>query len=102
MASMFFARPAVLTASLAAVATVAMTVSLAQPAEAAGQSPGVSMRIITFGETRDQLQATPIEQRPYRPGHFYGNRVRRQSNRGSSTPASRSGSASNSQGRRSS
>jgi hypothetical protein len=102
MASMFFVRPAVLTASLAAFATAAVTVSLPQPAEAAGQSPGVSLRIITFGETRDQLQATPIEQRPYRPGHFYGNRVRRQSNRGASAPAPRSSGSSNSQGRRSS
>ena len=102
MASMFFSRPAVLTASLAAVATVAVTLSLPQPAEAAGQSPGVSLRVITFGETRDQLQATPIEQRPYRPGHFYGNRVRRQSRSSSSAPASRSSSASTSQGRRSS
>jgi hypothetical protein len=56
------------------------------------------MRIITFGETRQQLQSTPIEQRPYRPLHFYGNRVRRQNNRGStsSTRATRTSSSSSS------
>jgi hypothetical protein len=71
--------------------------AVAHPTDAAGQSPGVSMRIITFGETRDQLQATPIEQRPYRPGHFYGNAVRRQNRRGSSAPAPRTSSSSRSQ-----
>jgi hypothetical protein len=79
-------RPA---ASVAAAA-VALTALIAGPtAEAADSSPGVSLRIITFGETRQQLQATPIEQRPYRPLHFYGNAVRRQSRRGT-TPSSSS------------
>jgi len=70
-------------AAFVAAAAVAITALVSSPAtaEAADSSPGVSLRIITFGETREQLQATPIEQRPYRPLHFYGNRVRRQSRR---------------------
>jgi len=72
-------RPAALVFS-AAMAITAL-VSSPATAEAADSSPDVSLRIITFGETRQQLQATPIEQRPYRPLHFYGNRVRRQSRR---------------------
>jgi hypothetical protein len=74
-----------------ATTTLAITALVASPAtaEAADSSPGVSLRIITFGETRQQLQATPIEQRPYRPLHFYGNSVRRQSRR-STTPSASS------------
>jgi len=29
--------------------------------------------------TRSEIRATPLLQRPYRPGHFYGNTVRRRS-----------------------
>ena len=87
----------------AALVAAAMTsVSLtAAAAFAADASPNVSMRIITFGETRQQLQSTPIEQRPYRPLHFYGNRVRRQNNRGStsSTRATRTSSSNRSRSR---
>ena len=57
----------------------------ASSVHAAKSSPNVSLRIITFGDTRAQLQATPIEQRPSRPLHFYGNRVRRQNSRASSS-----------------
>jgi hypothetical protein len=39
--------------------------------------PGWSPVVIATGEYRQQLQATPIELRPYRPFHFYGNTVRR-------------------------
>lgn len=44
---------------------------------AAAREPGV----IAFGETREQLKQTPIEKRPYRPLHVYGNAVRRQHSR---------------------
>ena len=43
---------------------------------------GFDPRIITFGDAREQIKSTPIEQRPYRPLHVYGNTVRRRHSRG--------------------
>lgn len=43
-------------------------------------------RIIAFGEERERIQSTPIEQRPYRPLHFYGNAVRRRNSRTTARP----------------
>jgi hypothetical protein len=43
--------------------------------------------IIAFGETKRQIEATPILERPYRPLHFYGNTVRRRASRGLPVPA---------------
>ncbi|MEI8228696.1 MAG: hypothetical protein WCH77_10605 [Planctomycetota bacterium] len=34
---------------------------------------------------RDQIKQTPIEKRPYRPLHIYGNAVRRRQSRGGSS-----------------
>ncbi len=42
--------------------------------------------VIARGEYRRQLEATPIEQRPNRPLHFYGNTVRRIHYRNSALP----------------
>jgi len=39
--------------------------------------PGWSPVIVATGSYRRQIQSTPIELRPYRPLHFYGNTVRR-------------------------
>jgi len=50
--------------ALLALVVVGVTFS-AQPAEAA-YTPA----------QRAAIRATPITQRPYRPGHFYGNTVR--------------------------
>lgn len=44
-------------------------------------------RIIAFGEERERIQNTPIEQRPNRPLHFYGNSVRRRNTRSVSRPS---------------
>ena len=78
-----FCRPAAV-----ALAAGGLLLAVSGPVDAAdAASPGVSLKVITFGEERAQLQSTTIEQRPYRPLHFYGNRVRRQSRR-SSTPTS--------------
>lgn len=52
------------------------------PVDAAGT--GFDPRIVTFGETRQQIQSTPILERPYRPLHVYGNTVRRRHHRGGS------------------
>jgi hypothetical protein len=38
-------------------------------------------RVITFGETRDQIKSTPVTARPNRPLHVYGNTVRRRADR---------------------
>lgn len=46
------------------------------------QQPGWSPVIIPTGAYRDQIKSMPIEQRPYRPLHFYGNAVRRNYYRG--------------------
>lgn len=40
-------------------------------------SAKTSYPIIATGKQREQIKATPITQRPYRPLHFYGNSVRR-------------------------
>jgi hypothetical protein len=45
------------------------------PAMAA--STRASYPIIATGKQREQIKATPITKRPYRPLHFYGNSVRR-------------------------
>ena len=47
------------------------------------QEPGWSGVVIARGEMRQQIEATPILERPYRPLHFYGNTVRRTHYRGS-------------------
>lgn len=52
---------------------------------AVAANTGFDPRIITFGEAREQIQNTPIEQRPYRPLHVYGNTVRRRQSRGQTT-----------------
>ena len=49
-------------------------------AEAANFDP----RVITFGEARQEIQSTPVLQRPNRPLHIYGNAARRRHQRGAS------------------
>ncbi|EMI21595.1 putative secreted protein [Rhodopirellula maiorica SM1] len=48
--------------------------------------PGWSPIIIPTGAYRQEIKSMPIEQRPYRPGHFYGNTVRRRHYRGEVLP----------------
>ncbi|WP_442508782.1 hypothetical protein SH528x_000314 [Novipirellula sp. SH528] len=48
--------------------------------------PGWSPIIIPTGDYRQEIKSMPIEQRPYRPGHFYGNTVRRMHYRGEVLP----------------
>jgi len=52
------------------------------PVDAA--SAGFDPRLVTFGETRQQIQNTPVLERPNRPLHVYGNTARRRHSRGSS------------------
>jgi hypothetical protein len=55
--------------------------------ESLAQQPDWSPNIIARGEEREQIRATPIEQRPNRPLHFYGNTVRRIHYRGTPLPS---------------
>jgi hypothetical protein len=55
------------------------------PVEAAGTA--FDPRIVTFGDSRDELKSTPIAQRPNRPLHVYGNSVRRRHHRSVATTA---------------
>ena len=57
-------------------------------AASSAQEPGWSNVIIARGEMRQQIEATPLLERPYRPLHFYGNSVRRAYYRGSPLPRS--------------
>jgi hypothetical protein len=65
--------------TLIVAALMAAAVLPCPTADAAGT--GFDPRIVTFGETREQIKATPIEQRPYRPLHVYGNTLRRRHSR---------------------
>ena len=48
--------------------------------------PGWSRGVVAFGDERAKIKELPIEQRPYRPLHVYGNTVRRIHHRGTPLP----------------
>jgi hypothetical protein len=49
---------------------------------AMAQGANFDPRVITFGEARQEIQSTPVLQRPNRPLHIYGNAARRRHHRG--------------------
>jgi|GEM_PF-1380788 len=51
--------------------------------------PSWDSRVIKRGADRDRINSMPIEDRPNRPLHFYGNTVRRIHHRGSAMPLPR-------------
>lgn len=53
------------------------------------REPGWEGRVLLFGEERDRIKSMPIEVRPNRTGHFYGNTVRRIYYRGFAIPLPR-------------
>ena len=53
---------------------------------AAHPEPGWVGVIIARGDLREQIESTPILDRPYRPLHVYGNTVRRNYYRGAPGP----------------
>ena len=63
-------------------------VLFASSAEAA-QEPGWKGTIVARGELRQEIESTPILERPYRPLHVYGNTVRREYYRGAAMPLPR-------------
>jgi hypothetical protein len=52
--------------------------------EARARDASFDPRVVTFGESREKIKATPIEKRPNRPLHVYGNSVRRRHSRSAS------------------
>ncbi len=71
------------------VAAVAIVIVLGAAKIGTAQEPGWDSRVIVPREERSALQATPIEQRPYRPLHFYGNTIRRNYYHGTPIPLPR-------------
>lgn len=51
--------------------------------------PGWAPYVLASPQTRSRLAQMPLEQRPYRPFHFYGNTVRRTYYRGTPLPSPR-------------
>ena len=64
-----FVRSAIVTLAFAAFAPAS--------SESEAAEPGWSPVVIPTGAYRERIKAMPIEQRPYRPFHFYGNTIRR-------------------------
>ena len=73
-----------LLAGVIAFGITASTIRAAPPPPTT--EPGWLGVIIARGELRDQIEATPMLERPYRPLHFYGNTVRRNHYRGAPAP----------------
>jgi len=59
------------------ILVAALVAITAIPAAGADFDP----RVVTFGAEREQIKNTPIEKRPNRPLHVYGNSVRRRQGR---------------------
>ncbi len=53
---------------------------------AASSEPGWLGVVRARGELKEQIESTPIVDRPNRPFHFYGNTVRREYYRGTALP----------------
>ncbi len=70
-----------------ALLLTAITVGVLSSSDAS--EPGWSPIVVPTGEYRDHIKSMPIELRPYRPLHFYGNTVRRSFYRGNPTPMPR-------------
>lgn len=63
----------------------ALIVVFGIPDDSVRADPGWSPVIVATGSYRSQIRSMPIEQRPYRPLHFYGNTIRRRHYRGTSS-----------------
>jgi hypothetical protein len=68
------------------VALAALLVAVVAPAPAEAVGASFDPRVVTFGESREQIKSTPITQRPNRPLHVYGNTVRRRHQRAVTPP----------------
>lgn len=70
-----------------ALAFLTFATVLAGVSPVTAAEPGWLPVVIARGEQREQIQSLPIEDRPYRPLHFYGNTVRRMHHRGTPLPS---------------
>ena len=76
-----------ITKMLAGLVALGLTAAATQAAPPPPTTePGWLGVIIARGELRDQIESTPMLERPYRPLHFYGNTVRRNHYRGAPAP----------------
>jgi hypothetical protein len=71
--------------TLALLMTLGCWIASSQDAQAVGYSNV----IIARGEYREQIKSQDILHRPNRPGHFYGNTVRRRHYYGTALPVPR-------------
>jgi hypothetical protein len=60
------------------VAVILVSGLVVSTASAVGSETGWVPVIVARGELKQQIESTPIVERPNRPFHFYGNTVRRQ------------------------
>lgn len=65
--------------------TFVLTLPFAEGSGSA-KEPGWTNQVIAVGPLREEIESLPIEKRPYRPLHFYGNTVRRRHYRGLARP----------------
>lgn len=70
------------------LATIALAVILIAANRASAETPWLGV-VVADGALKQQIEATPIELRPNRPFHFYGNTVRRRYYRGVGVPLPR-------------
>ncbi len=71
------------------LSTVLTLMTLTSTSVATPPEPGWATQIVPTGQQRVMVKSTPIEMRPYRPLHVYGNTVRRRYYRGTPLPAPR-------------
>lgn len=72
---------------IAAIILSTLVVFLAPAASrAADNEPGWLGVVVARGELKQEIESTPILERPNRPFHFYGNTVRREFYRGTGVP----------------
>ncbi len=70
------------TTKLAVLLACFVTWSTMDIGQSTAQEPNWYPRVLASPVERPLIEATPIELRPYRPMHFYGNTVRRSYYRG--------------------
>jgi hypothetical protein len=71
------------------VAAILVSGTAVSTVSASSDGPGWLGVVVARGELKEQIENTPILERPNRPFHFYGNTVRRQYYRGTALPAPR-------------
>ena len=63
--------------SLLVAVVLAVVFSAIDVAPCQAQDAGIYPYVVTRPQDRHWMESTPVQHRPYRPLHIYGNRVRR-------------------------